>query len=87
MVMLYFLFTYVIKGTFYPAIAFLSICYGVQLSIVVSNVLELFVLKDFGLINNFMALINPLGAFLFSAILSEHVYDNVAAKQHVPKKQ
>ncbi|KAF1875469.1 hypothetical protein Lal_00006097 [Lupinus albus] len=82
MIMIYFVFAYAIKGTLYPAIAFLGICYGVQFSIVIPTVSELFGLRDFGLLCNFLALGNPLGAFLFSALLAGHVYDNEAAKQH-----
>ncbi|KAH1101889.1 hypothetical protein AAZX31_13G148400 [Glycine max] len=82
MIFLYLVFAYAIKGTLYPAIAILGICYGVQFSIVIPTVSELFGLKDFGLLSNFMALGNPLGAFLFSALLAGHIYDNEAAKQH-----
>lgn len=82
MIFLYLVFAYAIKGTLYPAIAVLGICYGVQFSIVIPTVSELFGLKDFGLLSNFMALGNPLGAFLFSALLAGHIYDNEAAKQH-----
>ncbi|BAT76257.1 hypothetical protein LR48_Vigan01g250800 [Vigna angularis] len=82
MIFLYLLFAYAIKGTLYPAIAVLGICYGVQFSIVIPTVSELFGLKHFGLLSNFMGLGNPLGASLFSALLAGHVYDNEAAKQH-----
>ncbi|KAG4383873.1 hypothetical protein GLYMA_13G164100v4 [Glycine max] len=82
MIFSYLVFAYAIKGTLYPAIAILGICYGVQFSIVIPTVSELFGLKDFGLLSNFMALGNPLGAFLFSALLAGHIYDNEAAKQH-----
>jgi len=82
MMFLYLLFAYAIKGTLYPAIAVLGICYGVQFSIVIPTVSELFGLKHFGLLSNFMGLGNPLGALLFSALLAGHVYDNEAAKQH-----
>ncbi|XP_061350850.1 protein NUCLEAR FUSION DEFECTIVE 4-like [Gastrolobium bilobum] len=82
MIILYLVFAYAINGTLYPAIAFLGICYGVQFSIVVPTVSELFGLKHFGLLSNFMALGNPLGAFLFSALLAGHIYDNESAKQH-----
>ncbi|KAG5113217.1 hypothetical protein JHK82_036486 [Glycine max] len=82
MIFSYLVFAYAIKGTLYPAIAILGICYGVQFSIVIPTVSELFGLTDFGLLSNFMALGNPLGAFLFSALLAGHIYDNEAAKQH-----
>lgn len=82
MIFLYLLFAYAINGTLYPAIAILGICYGVQFSILIPTVSELFGLKHFGLLSNFMSLGNPLGALLFSALLAGHIYDNEAAKQH-----
>ncbi|KAK7388572.1 hypothetical protein VNO78_23393 [Psophocarpus tetragonolobus] len=82
MIFLYLLFAYSINGTLYPAIAILGICYGVHFSAVIPTVSELFGLKHFGLLFNFMALGNPLGAFLFSALLAGHIYDNEATKQH-----
>ncbi|KAK7265167.1 hypothetical protein RJT34_32783 [Clitoria ternatea] len=82
MIFLYLMFAYAINGTLYPAVAILGICYGVQFSIVIPTVSELFGLKHFGLLSNFMSLGNPLGALLFSALLAGHIYDNEAAKQH-----
>lgn len=82
MLLVYLLFAYAINGTLYPAIAFLGVCYGVQVSIMIPTVSELFGLKHFGVLSNFMSLGNPLGAFLFSALLAGHIYDNEAAKQH-----
>lgn len=82
MIFLYLLFAYAINGTLYPAIAILGICYGVQFSVLIPTVSELFGLKHFGLLSNFMSLGNPLGALLFSALLAGHIYDNEAAKQH-----
>ncbi|KAF7806463.1 protein NUCLEAR FUSION DEFECTIVE 4-like [Senna tora] len=81
MIILYVLFAYAVSGTLYPAIAFLGICYGVQFSIMIPTVSELFGLKHFGILYNFICLGNPLGAFLFSALLAGHVYDMEAAKQ------
>ncbi|KAK4257468.1 hypothetical protein QN277_007051 [Acacia crassicarpa] len=82
MIILYLLFANAVSGTLYPAIAFLGICFGVQFSVLIPTVSELFGLRHFGVIYNFMCLGNPLGAFLFSALLASHVYDAEAAKQH-----
>ncbi|CAK8563507.1 unnamed protein product [Lathyrus sativus] len=81
MIILYLLFAYAIKGTLYPAVGFLGICYGVQFSILIPTVSELFGLKHFGLFFNFMLLGNPLGALLFSALLAGGIYDSELAKQ------
>ncbi|KAG5113214.1 hypothetical protein JHK82_036483 [Glycine max] len=43
MIFSYLVFAYAIKGTLYPAIAILGICYGVQFSIVIPTVSELLV--------------------------------------------
>ncbi|KAI5320750.1 PREDICTED: NUCLEAR FUSION DEFECTIVE [Prunus dulcis] len=78
----YLLFASAISGTLYAATALLGICYGVQFSIMIPTVSELFGLRHFGIFYNFMSLGNPLGAFLFSGLLAGYVYDNEAAKQH-----
>lgn len=82
MIVTYLLFASSIAGTLYVAIALLGICYGVQVSIMIPTVSELFGLKHFGVFYNFMSLGNPLGAFLFSGLLAGYIYDNEAAKQH-----
>ncbi|TKY73038.1 NUCLEAR FUSION DEFECTIVE 4 [Spatholobus suberectus] len=82
MLVVYLLFAYAINGTLYPAIAFLGVCYGVQVSVMLPTVSELFGLKHFGVLSSFMSLGNPIGAFLFSALLAGNIYDNEAAKQH-----
>lgn len=81
MIILYLVFAYAIKGTLYPAVSVLGICFGVQFSILIPTVSELFGLEHFGLFYNFMSLGNPLGALLFSALLAGRIYDNELAKQ------
>ncbi|XP_022728806.1 protein NUCLEAR FUSION DEFECTIVE 4-like [Durio zibethinus] len=78
----YLLFASAIDGTLYAATALLGICYGVQFSIMIPTVSELFGLKHFGIFYNFMSLGNPLGAFLFSGLLAGYIYDTEAAKQY-----
>ncbi|KAJ6801375.1 protein NUCLEAR FUSION DEFECTIVE 4-like [Iris pallida] len=82
MIVTYLLFASGLDGTLYPSIASLGICYGVQFSVMVPTASELFGLKHFGLIYNFMLLGNPLGALLFSGLLAGYVYDNEASKQN-----
>ncbi|XP_047328170.1 protein NUCLEAR FUSION DEFECTIVE 4-like [Impatiens glandulifera] len=81
MAVTYLIFASGLKGTLYPATGVLGVCYGFQFSILVPTASELFGLENFGLIFNIMSLVNPLGAFLFSALLAGHVYDKEAAKQ------
>ncbi|KAJ0984794.1 hypothetical protein J5N97_003150 [Dioscorea zingiberensis] len=81
MVGTYVLFASAIYGTLYASIALLGICFGVQFSVMVPTASELFGLKHFGLIYNFILLGNPLGALLFSGLLAGYVYDQEAARQ------
>ncbi|XP_061348009.1 protein NUCLEAR FUSION DEFECTIVE 4-like [Gastrolobium bilobum] len=81
MIIAFFLYASALDGTLYAATALLGICYGVQYSIMVPTVSELFGLKHFGVISSFMMLGNPIGALLFSAFLAGSVYDTEAAKQ------
>ncbi|XP_052199940.1 protein NUCLEAR FUSION DEFECTIVE 4-like [Diospyros lotus] len=82
MIFTYFLFASALDGTLYVATAVLGICYGVQFSTMVPTASELFGLKHFGIIFNFMSLGNPLGALLFSGLLAGFIYDKEATKQH-----
>lgn len=82
MIITYLLFASATDGTLFVATSLLGICYGVQFSIMVPTVSELFGLKHFGLLYNFISLGNPIGAFLFSGLLAGYIYDNEAAKQH-----
>ncbi|XP_076892798.1 protein NUCLEAR FUSION DEFECTIVE 4-like [Bidens hawaiensis] len=84
MVMTYLLYASALNGTLYVATAFLGICYGVQFGVMIPTSSELFGLKNFGLIFNFMGLGNPIGALLFSGMLAGYVYDTEQAKQGGP---
>lgn len=81
MIVAYLLFASFINGTLYVATALLGICYGVQFSVMVPTASELFGLKHFGIIYNFMLLGNPLGALLFSGLLAGYIYDKEAERQ------
>ena len=81
MIITFILYALALNGTLYAATALLGICYGVQYSIMVPTVSELFGLKHFGVISSFMMIGNPIGAILFSVLLAGHLYDVEAAKQ------
>ncbi|KAL7099648.1 hypothetical protein ACP275_09G098300 [Erythranthe tilingii] len=70
--------------TLYTATGLLGVCYGVQFAVMIPTASELFGLRHFGIIFNFMQLGNPVGALLFSALLAGQVYDSEAAKQTGP---
>ncbi|KAL5056004.1 hypothetical protein RYX36_036686 [Vicia faba] len=81
MIIAFLLYDSALDGTLYVATTLLGMCYGVQYSIMVANVSELFGLKHFGVIRSFMMLGNPIGALLFSVFLAGNLYDTKAAKQ------
>lgn len=81
MVVTYLLYASALNGTLYVATALLGVCYGVQFGIMIPTSSELFGLRNFGIIFNFMQLGNPVGALLFSGLLAGYVYDTEAAKQ------
>lgn len=81
MIAVYLLYASQLYGTLYASTALLGICYGVQYAVMVPTASELFGLKHFGKIYNFMILGNPIGALLFSGLLAGYVYDKEAAKQ------
>lgn len=81
MIATHLLFASFINGSLYAATALLGICFGVQFSVMVPTASELFGLKHFGIIYNFMLIGNPLGALLFSGLLAGYVYDKEAEKQ------
>lgn len=81
MIIAFLLYSSAIKGTLYIATAMVGVCYGVQYSAMIPTASELFGLKNFGVIYNFMMIGNPLGALLFSSFFAGLVYDTEAAKQ------
>lgn len=68
-------------GTLYISSALLGVCYGAHFSGMVPTASELFGLKHFGMIYNFMTVANPIGSLLFSGWIAGSIYDYQAAKQ------
>ncbi|KAL1564034.1 protein NUCLEAR FUSION DEFECTIVE 4-like [Salvia divinorum] len=81
MVVSFLLYASALSGTLYAATALLGICFGTQFGVMIPTASELFGLKDFGVIFNFMQLGNPVGALVFSSLLASQVYESEAAKQ------
>lgn len=81
MILSFLLYALALNGTLYVATALLGICYGVQYSIMVPTVSEIFGLEHFGINYGFMLIGNPVGAVLFSVLLAGNLYDTEAAKQ------
>lgn len=83
MVIAFLLYASALSGTLYAATALLGICFGVQFAIMIPTASELFGLKHFGVIFNFIQIGNPVGAFLFSGLLAGYIYDAESTKQGV----
>lgn len=81
MIAVHLFFASAITGSLYIGCTLLGICYGVQFSVMVPTASELFGLKHFGMIYNFLTIGNPLGAFFFSGLLAAYIYDKEAEKQ------
>jgi hypothetical protein len=76
----YVLFAKAAPGSLYVGSIIVGVCYGVHISITVPTASELFGLKNFGLLYNFLILNIPLGSFLFSGLLAGWLYDREAAR-------
>ena len=81
MILAFVLYALALHGTLYIATALLGFCYGVQNTVVVPTLSELFGLKHIGVIGSVLSIGNPIGAILFSVLLASSVYDSEAAKQ------
>jgi len=76
----YILFARAAPGSLYVGSIIVGVCYGVHISITVPTASELFGLKHFGMLYNFLILNIPLGSFLFSGLLAGWLYDREASK-------
>ncbi|KAH9316721.1 hypothetical protein KI387_025348 [Taxus chinensis] len=81
MLIAHLLFASAIPGSLHAGSAILGICYGAQFTVMVPTASELFGLKHFGIIFNFITLGDPLGSFLFSGWLAGTLYDREAERQ------
>ncbi|VAI71138.1 unnamed protein product [Triticum turgidum subsp. durum] len=80
MIVNYLVFALGLKATLYISVAILGVCYGVHFSVMVSTSSELFGLKQFGKIYNFILLANPLGALVFSSLAGHGMLGNVSER-------
>jgi hypothetical protein len=80
LVFVHLMFASALPGTLYVGSVLLGLCYGVHFSIMVPTASELFGLKHFGMIYNFLTIASPLGSFLFSGLIAGYLYDREAAK-------
>ncbi len=78
------LFAFAVPGSLYVGSVILGISYGIHFSTMVPTASELFGLKHFGVIYNFLTMASPLGSFLFSGVITGYLYDQEAKKKIAP---
>nr|KJB33995.1 hypothetical protein B456_006G042500 [Gossypium raimondii] len=68
-------------GAMYIGTLLIGLCHGAHWAIMPATVSELFGLKKFGALNNFLNLANPAGTLVFSGVIASRIYDREAEKQ------
>ncbi|KAK6794975.1 hypothetical protein RDI58_008428 [Solanum bulbocastanum] len=83
-VMAFALFFYAMgcPGSIYVVSVLIGLCYGAHWAIVPAAVSELFGLKSFGALYNFLTLASPAGSLIFSGVIASGIYDYQAKQQH-----
>ena len=77
------LFAFERGGFLTPASAIMGFCFGVQVSVMIPTASELFGLKHFGVIYNFINMSIPLTSLFFSALLAGFLYDRKAGPSNI----
>ncbi|XWS32628.1 hypothetical protein CRYUN_Cryun22dG0006700 [Craigia yunnanensis] len=68
-------------GAMYIGTLLIGLGYGAHWAIVPAAASELFGLKKFGALYNFLTLANPAGSLVFSGVIASSIYDREADKQ------
>lgn len=79
------LFYYAMGGpaAIYVVSVVMGLCYGAHWAIVPSAASELFGIKSFGALYNFLTLASPVGSMIFSGVIASGIYDYEAKKQNL----
>ncbi|PNT60921.1 hypothetical protein BRADI_5g08190v3 [Brachypodium distachyon] len=77
----HFLFAMAWPGTMYMGTFLVGLGYGAHWAIVPAAVSELFGVKHFGAMYNFLTVANPTGSLIFSGLIASNFYDYEAEKQ------
>lgn len=77
----HFLFAMAWPGTMYTGTLLIGLGYGAHWAIVPASASELFGLKNFGALYNFLTIANPAGSLIFSGVIASGIYDYEAEKQ------
>ncbi|GMH15040.1 hypothetical protein Nepgr_016881 [Nepenthes gracilis] len=73
-----------LPGAMYVGTLFIGLGFGAHWAIVPATASELFGLKKFGALYNFLTIANPAGTLLFSGLIASYIYDLEAEKQAHP---
>ena len=68
-------------GAMYIGTLLIGLGYGAHWAIVPAAASELFGLKNFGALYNFLTVANPAGSLIFSGVIASGIYDYEAAQQ------
>lgn len=68
-------------GAMYIGTLLIGLGYGAHWAIVPAAASELFGLKKFGALYNFLTLANPAGSLVFSGLIASSIYDREAERQ------
>ena len=69
-------------GSMYVGTLLVGLGYGAHWAIVPATASELFGLRNFGALYNFITIANPAGTLVFSSLIASTIYDAEAEKQH-----
>ncbi|KAK7336084.1 hypothetical protein VNO77_16613 [Canavalia gladiata] len=68
-------------GSMYVGTLLVGLGYGAHWAIVPATASELFGVRNFGALYNFLTLANPVGTLVFSSLIASTIYDSEAEKQ------
>jgi MFS family permease len=68
-------------GTMYVGTLLVGVGYGAHWAIVPAAASELFGVKNFGALYNFLTVANPAGSLVFSGVIASGIYDAEAASR------
>ncbi|PON95391.1 Major facilitator [Trema orientale] len=72
---------FALPGALYVGTVLIGLGYGFHWAIVPATASELFGLKNFGALYNFLTMANPAGCLIFSGLIAGPLYDHEAEKQ------
>ncbi|PON77284.1 Major facilitator [Parasponia andersonii] len=75
------------SGQIYVVSLLVGLGYGAHWAIIPASVSELFGLRSFGALYNFITLANPAGSLIFSELIASGIYDYYAEKQAALRHQ